>query len=81
MLTTEQEAKMKACPQTRCAPASNFDHGGCVASECMAWRWLCWVNDEGEVRYTTTSGLDTKDAVLTRVGYCGLAGSAEPERR
>lgn len=78
MLTTEKEARTKACPQAINSPAMN---PGCGGSDCMAWRWLCWVNDEGEVRYTTTSGLDTKDAVLTRVGYCGLAGSAEPDRR
>lgn len=49
MFLTEKEAKKKFCPFTFCAPADRsptgegITKGGpwhCIASECMAWRWM-----------------------------------------
>lgn len=59
---TEEEAKTKWCPQM-------IDHRGefagndCIASRCMAWRWL-----------PRESRMVNDDVVYVQVGYCGLAG-------
>lgn len=44
---TEEEAKTKACPRGLKRHVWNWkrfrfvtEHGGCLASRCMAWRWL-----------------------------------------
>ena len=36
---TEDEAKTKWCPQSRCANQDPSLHDNCIASMCMAWRW------------------------------------------
>lgn len=52
----------------------------CLASACMAWRWLGWVQEEAIPSFpspdwepTVTTWPQDSGAVL--VGYCGLAGT------
>lgn len=69
---TEDEAKQKWCPMTRMADANqgypmnrgNQGGNGCIGSQCMMWR-----------SHRTISGNpENKGAVVSVVGYCGLAG-------
>ena len=67
MILTEKEARGKIC----CGPTVlhrdfNFDPK-CIASGCMAWRWLP-KNENTPMN---------NDAEWVLSGYCGLAG--EPE--
>ena len=66
---TEDEAKTKWCPFTRCGEGINRTSDGsvffkgsvatpCIGSVCMAWRW--------ETKYQPPIS-----------GYCGLAGKVE----
>ncbi len=60
----------------------------CIASACMAWRWLGWVNllrDGSLERSQTEPGFHVMAHGPThgahgcvQVGYCGLAGSVRP---
>ena len=62
MITTEAEAKTKWCPF---APSRSIDDErsvACVASGCMAWRWV--LTEE-----------DAREASCKATGYCGLAGN------
>lgn len=74
-MKTEDEARKCWCPFVRfCAedePAanrwSNYDNppkARCIASECMAWRWINWHHEQGAAKEEP-------------VGYCGLAGNPE----
>lgn len=56
MTLTEEEAKKKICPQP--------DMMHCLASKCMAWRWV------GNVE--RFDGGSRKPPVT---GFCGLAGT------
>lgn len=63
---TEEEAETKWCPMAR--SDGNNRHwgsenhiGACIASECMAWRWM--------TKPSAVEGTGIKPA-----GYCGLAG-------
>lgn len=56
MILTEEEAKTKRCQETFGNQA--YPPGPCIASACMAWRWL--------PHYV--SGAPSND------GYCGKAG-------
>ena len=87
---TEDEAKKMWCPQARVLvfdsegqASINRDEDGhfqnalCIASKCMAWRWL----RETPIRGLTAAaesetGIMTKssDPESPRLGYCGLAG-------
>jgi hypothetical protein len=45
----------------------------------MAWRWRCWVNDEGLIYYYQADGSELHEKLGNkpsdqRLGYCGLAG-------
>lgn len=82
---TEDEAKTKWCPFVRLTasqgewhtnregPKSHLSqegHACCIASACMAWRW---VREE-------VSGRDADGFGYIRVvsgGYCGLAGAPQ----
>jgi hypothetical protein len=85
MMVTESEAKKRWCPMDRhvspaakCATNTNC---GCVASNCMMWRWepqklyhqkikeARKVNDEMDIS-------EVQD-LIPRMGYCGLAGKQE----
>ncbi|MDR2489474.1 MAG: hypothetical protein LBD42_08300 [Desulfovibrio sp.] len=66
MLLTEDEAKEKAC----CKIMPHKQSGGlvtaaCLASGCMAWRFVPIAQIHGEIRIDTPRG------------YCGLAGRPE----
>jgi hypothetical protein len=70
MLTSEEAAKTKTCPQTfavrevRGADSSGIREGGpwtCLGTGCMAWRW-----HDGR-------------GVMDRKGFCGLAGQPNKE--
>lgn len=68
MLVSEEEAKMKWCPQLE----DQRDH--CIASRCMAWRW------ESEGSYQARSSQWQNEDRVGRcpaAGYCGLAGKPE----
>lgn len=80
---TEEEATGMWCPFARPRPdylqssASNRDQSGqvvdrsmCIASRCMAWRWI--------VRFGTSPDNPADCAILPSThGYCGLAGRPE----
>ena len=71
---TEEEAKQKACCNGGCTPMAN---GPCIASLCMAWRWIMPVPTFQEVDPSTpitrnkTHGYKAPEPTH---GYCGLAG-------
>ena len=86
---TEDEAKTKWCPHVRLQhsdePASNRYRddwiGGCIGSQCMAWRWASEKNEA----YVPPSPMMSPKPVhpadmqspwrkSTTEGYCGLAG-------
>jgi hypothetical protein len=74
MLMTEIEATDK-----RCCTKTSFGNAYCIASACMAWRWRCWVNDEGMIYYYQADGSELHEKLGNkpsdqRLGYCGLAG-------
>ena len=62
--TSEEDAKTKWCPMAR----NTFEHQtvNCIASACMAWRWVETHVKDADGNLTVVSG-DTH-------GYCGLAG-------
>ena len=64
MILTEKDAGGKWCPQTMPQTSGDSSNGPfqCLASACMAWRWV----DET----CNASGEGWK-------GYCGLAGMPE----
>ena len=60
---TEEEATTNRCPQSMSGAITRT----CVASRCMAWRWVlvpdpAWANAPGNMMPSKTEG------------YCGLAG-------
>lgn len=65
MVITEKEALNKYCCGGCAAHPQHI--GKCLASECMAWRWVSKINDP-EVRYEGSKEV--------RWGYCGLAGKS-----
>ena len=82
---TEDEAKQKWCPFARVSslvdgethPAANrlqtLDHevvSYCIASDCMAWRW---VGSHHDGTPPTISTDENENRKLIK-GYCGLAG-------
>ena len=76
MTYTEEEAKTKTCPHMRhClnpyqvadGQAAIFEHHNCIASACMAWRWMR-KPVAGEVSFV--GKLDP----IEGIGFCGLAG-------
>lgn len=97
---TEDEAKQRWCPFARKASlgtsreavnrkrdGSPADHSGCIASACMAWRWV----DDWETSHTPPDPM-TDDwmraeavagvahwvrRVRRSLGYCGLAGAPQ----
>lgn len=74
MFITEKQAQSKGCCSSRTVG------GTCIASRCMAWRWHCWVNDEGNVYFHQANGSEICEKLGQkpsdeRIGYCGLAGS------
>lgn len=88
MITTEEEAKTKTCPQTFAVPADRdpatgigIAQGGpwnCIGSACMAWRW--WDAAEHSRAYYIENTRNRAPSELSgpiesRRGYCGLAGS------
>lgn len=69
---TEAEAKTKWCqesfgvPEVRDGNGNGIREGGpwvCMASECMAWRWM--------PAFQHRDGTTTQEAT----GYCGKAGT------
>jgi hypothetical protein len=83
---TEEEAKMKWCPNVRLvADPQLYTNRGrtpekaaafmCLASECMAWRWT-WTTDS---LFVSFEGIPP-EPVFRKYdkehlhGYCGLAG-------
>jgi hypothetical protein len=58
-MLTEEEAKNRWCPLTAGADPEDERGRSCIASQCMAWRWVLDYSD-GEPRQTDK-------------GYCGLA--------
>jgi hypothetical protein len=77
---TEDEAKTKWCCSPKVmadavlskvldsqrAPVPDGRNGLCIASACMAWRWMAWVEGVA-VSYGPGYGDKTN-------GFCGLAG-------
>lgn len=61
MIVTEGEAKAKVCPDFCAAASEGVKVVGCLASECMAWRWAD--NFPGP-----------RDIDNPRKGFCGKAG-------
>jgi hypothetical protein len=84
MDTTEAEALMKWCHRTgRAGPELA---SACLASGCMAWRWLDEDDREdalhrGKVKKKPKKGKEKDPPIWVsekeRRGYCGLAGSVE----
>jgi hypothetical protein len=82
MDTTEADARTKWC----CQAFNREADQKCLASGCMAWRWLDEDDREdalhrGKVKRKAKKGKE-KDAPEwvpqnMRRGYCGLAGSVE----
>ncbi len=71
MTYTEEDARKSWCPS---------DHGSCIASGCMAWRWAQKPNPDWSPNMSQQwPQKDTRNdppmyiADTTR-GYCGLAG-------
>ena len=75
----EEEARKCWCPFARLTGTDNQDSGNrlgkewgsvfCIASECMAWRWIIddgMINEAGHGRTSAPE-----------YGYCGLAGKPE----
>jgi hypothetical protein len=69
---TEEQAKTKWCPMSnyqsygnRPFKSASLDEGsiGCLASNCMAWRWITHIGD-----------IQIADKIQ---GYCGLAGKVK----
>lgn len=76
MYLYEEEAKQKWCPYanvykgdggsgSRGLQGNPYGEHGCIASECMAWRWDPKCLDEGGFKHANPKG------------YCGLAGKPE----
>jgi len=61
MIVTEEQAKKKLCPSSY--PDPNVQ-GDCLASECMAWRWI------DPDTFQTATGVRPQ----VKLGYCGKAG-------
>ena len=83
-MRTEEQAREKWCPYSRYNPNNEggggnrfwgmdgvHDHCRCIASDCMAWRWLTHENRDQIWRPT---GPDTAQSTDAHMGYCGLAG-------
>lgn len=68
MILTEKEAKGKACCDGGYGAVVRADDEGkynCIASKCMAWRWV--PDKDGET-------MKKVGDEYFEVGYCGLAG-------
>ncbi len=68
MILTEEEAKLKICPQPEMT--------NCVGSGCMAWRWKIRMEPMGDP-YDVTKPPPLARAMPLTHGYCGLAGKPE----
>ena len=71
MKLTEDEARARKCHRRLRdvnGPISH-EHGYCIASECMAWRFSGFL-EKGEE--CPVSGITVQEHTPT--GYCGLAG-------
>lgn len=64
---TEQEARNSICWRTYTAHGGSANTLNCLASECMAWRWMYALNQE----LTAKQNADLEHMQ----GYCGLAGN------
>ena len=81
---TEAEARTKVCPhlpvdyETATVTDNETEqrvvnHAGCIASDCMAWRWED--TNESHKRFEREWPSVNPDVpVPERRGYCGLAG-------
>lgn len=58
MMLTERDARLRWCPFVKRGRVNKGRGGRCMASDCMAWRWI------SPISYETREGK----------GYCGLAG-------
>lgn len=79
MIVTEQEAKTKWCPHARlrslngdvainrATDGSSATRSKCLASECMAWKWV-YGNSPAEQAERKPHGMAVKEPK----GYCGL---------
>lgn len=63
---TEREAARTVCWRTYDAQGGLDGSRNCLASECMAWRWMYALNQE----ITVTQNADFEHMQ----GYCGIAG-------
>ena len=77
MLCTEKEAKGKAC--CKMFPYLTDENGrpaACIASDCMAWRWVISKFCLDEDRYLVAHENTDSEIELrcTGNGFCGLAG-------
>lgn len=70
---TEDEAKTKACCSGIYRPV---DNGPCIASDCMAWRWVV-LTEYQPLNYATSMQSPIPKTTKTVHGYCGLAGRPE----
>ncbi len=78
---TEDEAREKTCPHMRHVVNGRdvdeykippvYSQSRCIASQCMAWRWL-------KHQYKERPGANFNDVhAADRLGYCGLSGKPE----
>lgn len=86
MLRTEEEARKCWCPFARIAVTDGqtgathvVNRGladpGCIASECMAWRWQMVETEASKQRHHGIGTYPPPSPVYeqTERGYCGLA--------
>lgn len=85
MLTTEEEAREKWCPQGRKvenqadqASLVTNETSYCIASECMMWRYTSTSMSRNESHFSITSlnkgDVKCEETLPESRGYCGLAG-------
>jgi len=80
---TESEARKRWCPFTRyahrnaptggnrlmnSAGTDDITKASCIASDCMAWRWLP-IEEQKHIK-----AIESNKPPPARRGYCGLAG-------
>lgn len=74
---TEPEAMAKTCPLAPLAPMANTWIGGCIGSECMAWRWSKGGSPQDVLRSAERYPQEHATRPFVACGYCGLAGPLE----